>query len=124
MISYETLHLASLARAESRRHTDRYVEVEGMADLVVEIISDSSVKKDTRRLPAAYFQAGVREFWLVDARGEKPVFIIHRPGPKGFEPVAVDADGFQPSAVFGCRYRLDATRDEDGNWEFDLREEA
>ena len=96
----------------------------GSADLVVEIVSDSSVKKDTRRLPAAYFQAGVREFWLVDARGEKPVFIIHQPGPKASSPLSVDVDGFQPSAVFGCRYRLDAIRDKGGNWEFDLREEA
>ena len=90
----------------------------------MEIVSDTSVVKDTRRLPAAYFQAGVREFWLADARGETPVFIIHRPGPSGFEPVARDADGFQPSAVLGCRYRLDAARDADGNWEFDLREQA
>ena len=102
----------------------RYVEVEGSPDLVVEIVSDSSVTKDTRRLPAAYFQAGVREFWLVDARGDEPIFLIHHPGPGGFEPVAADANGFQPSAVFGCRYRLDAARDADGNWEFDLREEA
>ncbi len=124
-ISYETLE-SGLARLvpKAGHHADRYIEVEGMADLVVEIVSDSSVKKDTRRLPAAYFQAGVREFWLVDARGEKPIFIIHQPGPKGFEPVSVDVDGFQPSAVFGCRYRLDAIRDKGGNWEFDLREEA
>jgi len=100
----------------------RYVEIEGAPDLVVEIVSDSSANKDTRRLPAAYFRAGVREFWLVDARGAEPAFIIHRPGPSGFEPVSPDADGFQPSAVLGCRYRLDATRDPDGNWEFDLRE--
>ena len=92
--------------------------------MVVEIVDDNSVTKDTRRLPSAYFQAGVREFWLADARGEKPIFIIHRPGENGFEPVAADADGFQPSAVLGCRYRLDATRDKGGNWEFDLREET
>jgi Uma2 family endonuclease len=102
----------------------RYVEVEGPPDLVVEVISDSSVVKDTQRLPVAYFRAGVREFWLADARGDQPVFVIHRPGQNAFEPVTRDADGFQPSAVFGCRYRLDAARDADGNWDFDLREQA
>lgn len=101
----------------------RYVEIEGAADLIVEIVSDASVAKDTRRLPAAYFQAGVREFWLADARGEEPIFIIHRPGPNAFEPVVRDADGYQPSAVLGRRFRLDAARDKDHNWEFDLREE-
>jgi Uma2 family endonuclease len=101
----------------------RYIEVEGTPDLIVEIVSDGSVGKDTRRLPKAYFQAGVREFWLADARGEKPIFIVHRRGPDGFEPVAADADGFQHSSVLGCRYRLDVARDSEGNWEFDLREE-
>ena len=97
--------------------------MKGPPDLIVEIVSDSSVTKDTRRLPAAYFRAGVREFWLADARGDEPVFVIHSPGPDGFEPAVRDADGFQPSAVLGCRFRLDAARDQDGNWEFDLREE-
>ena len=124
-ISFETLE-SGRARLvpKAGHHADRYIEVEGTADLVVEIVSDSSVKKDTRRLPAAYFLAGVREFWLADARGQTPIFIIHRSGPNGFEPVPIDADGFQPSAVLGRRYRLDATRDAKGNWEFDLREEA
>jgi Uma2 family endonuclease len=53
----------------------RYVEIEGAPDLVVEIVGDSSVRKDTGRLPAAYFLAGVREFWLADARGEEPVLV-------------------------------------------------
>jgi len=101
-----------------------YVEVEGAPDLVVEIVSDSSVTKDTRRLPNAYFQAGVRELWLVDARGDEPIFLIHHRGAEAFEPVARETDGFQPSAVFGCRFRLDSARDADGNWEFDLREEG
>ena len=48
--------------------TADYIEIEGPPDLIVEIVSDSSVCKDTKRLPAAYFAAGVPEFWLVDAR--------------------------------------------------------
>ena len=38
--------------------------VYGMA----EIVGDASVGKDRRRLPPAYFAAGVMEFWLSDAR--------------------------------------------------------
>jgi Uma2 family endonuclease len=44
----------------------RYIDVEGPPDLIVEIVSDTSVAKDTRRLPEAYFRAGVAEFWLAD----------------------------------------------------------
>jgi Uma2 family endonuclease len=87
----------------------RYIEVEGPPDLVVEVVSDSSVKKDTIRLPAAYWAAGVREFWLADARGESLVFMIHERGPAAFQPVQVDDEGFQFSSVMGCRYHLERT---------------
>lgn len=99
----------------------RYVEVEGAPDLVVEIVSDPSVVKDTRRLPEAYFRAGIPEFWLVDARRQLS-FQIFTPGTAGYEPVATDAEGFQHSTATGWRFRLDGVRDEQGHWSFDLRQ--
>jgi Uma2 family endonuclease len=101
---------------------DRYVELEGPPDLIVEIVSDSSVTKDTRRLPAAYWRAGVEEFWLVDARGETLLFQIHRRGRSAYEAILPDADGFQYSAVFETRFRLTRRRNEHGRWVFDLEE--
>lgn len=101
-----------------------FVEVEGAADLIVEIVSDSSVSKDNRRLPPAYFAAGVREYWLADARREPVAFRIHRRGQRGFEPVESDAEGYQCSDVLGRRFRLHATRDGEGLWRFDLQHEA
>ena len=100
----------------------RYVELEGAPDLVVEIVSDSSVTKDTKRLPEAYFSAGVREFWLVDARGENLVFLIHRRGDTAYAPTIADPEGFQASVVLGVGFRLDGRRDSKGNWSFDLLE--
>jgi Uma2 family endonuclease len=100
---------------------DRYIELEGGPDLIVEVVSDSSVRKDTERLPEACFRAGVREYWLADARREPFLFRIHHRGQSGFEAVAPDADGFQPSPVFGRRFRLDWHRDRSGYWAFDLR---
>jgi Uma2 family endonuclease len=100
---------------------DRYIELEGPPDLVVEIVSDSSVRKDTKRLPAAYFQAGVPEFWLIDARGDKLYFRIHRRGPDQYEPAEVDADGYQHSGVLPHWYRLDRGRNARGRLVFDLR---
>lgn len=102
---------------------DRYVEIEGSPDLVVEIVSDRSVAKDTRRLPPRYYQAGVREFWLVDARGKELVFCIHRRGPSAFEPVEADVDGFQLSAVLGRRYRLERSRNRHGRMTFQLTDQ-
>jgi Uma2 family endonuclease len=106
------------------RELGRYIEVEGGPDLIVEVISDSSVKKDTGRLPAGYFKAGVREFWLTDARREPLVFRIHHRGRSGFRPIRPDTKGFQRSTVFGCGFRLDGKRDAEGKWSFDLRKRA
>ncbi len=122
-ISHQSLaagrvRLISKAGAEG----EEYVEVEGGPDLVVEVVSASSVKKDTERLPEAYFRAEVREFWLADARREPFLFRIHQRGASGFEAVEPDAEGFQPSAVLNCRFRLDWHRDRLGHWAFDLRE--
>ena len=108
--------------AKSTAEPGRYVELEGAPDLIVEIVSDASVTKDTHRLPEAYFRAGVREFWLADARGHELLFQIHRRGSSGFEPVLPDPEGFLPSAVFACKSRLDGSRNEQGEWTFDLLE--
>jgi len=101
---------------------DRYVELEGPPDLIVEIVSDASVRKDTERLPAAYYRAGVSEFWLMDARGEDLLFRIHRRGATEYEPLAPDAEGFQYSTVLDRRYRLQRSRNPKGRIVFDLRE--
>ncbi len=100
----------------------RYVELEGAPDLIVEIVSDHSVTKDTCRLPKAYFEAGVPEFWLADARGERVTSQIHHRGEASYQAIDADADGFQASAIFGSRFRLDGSRDAKGNWRFDLVE--
>jgi Uma2 family endonuclease len=101
---------------------DRYLEMEGSPELVVEIVSDSSVAKDTQRLPQAYFAAGVAEFWLVDARGADLFFRIHRRGQTAYEPADSDPQGYQHSAVLAAWYRLDRSRNEFGRICFDLRE--
>ncbi len=101
---------------------DRYIEIEGAADLIVEVVSDRSVVKDTQYLPPRYFRAGVREFWLVDARGEELVFRIHQGGPTAFETVVADAEGYQLSSVLGRRYRLKRRRNRRGRVTFQLVE--
>ena len=121
-VSSETLQTGGARLvAKASGEPGRYVELEGAPDLIVEIVSDRSVAKDTQRLPEAFFKAGVGEFWLADARSEPVVFRIHRRGQTGYELVQPDAEGFQPSAVFGCSFRLDARRDAQGNWAFDLQ---
>jgi Uma2 family endonuclease len=105
---------------KATREPDRYVEVEGPPEVIVEIVSDSSETKDTQRLPAAYYRAGVPEFWLIDARGESLFFRIHRPGASAYEPAPRDAEGFQQSAVFATWFELTRRRNDRGRWVFEL----
>ncbi len=101
---------------------DQFVEMEGAPDLIVELVSDSSVRKDTVRLLEAYERTGVREYWLVDARTEELSFQIHQLGPAGYEAVAQDDRGFQYSRVLDRCYRLERSRNRYGRLRYDLRE--
>ncbi len=103
---------------------ESFVELEGAPDLVVEIVSDSSVAKDTKRLPTSYWRAGIAEYWLVDVRGERLFFRVHARGAEGYEPVQEDAEGFQLSTVFGRRFRLERRRHARGRWVFELQSQA
>ncbi|HEY1065987.1 MAG TPA: Uma2 family endonuclease [Pirellulales bacterium] len=98
----------------------KFAVVEGAPDLIVEIVSDSSVSKDLRRLPPAYFAAGVREFWRVDARGEELLFQVFVRGESDWQETAADADGFRRSSVFAKRFRLDRWRDVRECWRYRL----
>ena len=103
--------------------SDRYIELEGAPDLIVEIISDSSVRKDTDRLPAAYWQAGVPEYWLIDARTDDLLFRIHDRGQSEYEPAPIDDGGFQHSRILDCSYRLQRTRNRYGRLQYTLVEQ-
>ncbi len=82
-----------------------FVEMEGTPDMVLEVVSDSSVQKDTVILRKAYWQAGIREYWLVDARQEPIRFDIFRRTAKGYTATRKQ-DGWLKSAVFGKSFRL------------------
>jgi Uma2 family endonuclease len=81
------------------------IELEGSPDMVLEVVSDSSVAKDTVRLRQLYWRAGVLEYWLVDARPDPLRFDLLRRGRRGF--VATRSrGGWLYSAVFGRSFRL------------------
>jgi Uma2 family endonuclease len=81
-----------------------FIELEGTPDMVLEIVSPTSVRKDTVRLRELYARAAVAEYWLVNALGA-PQFEILRLGPGGYEAVEPQ-DGWLTSAVFGRAFRL------------------
>lgn len=60
-------------------------EMVGSPDMVLEVVSRSCVGKDTERLMGRYHDAGVREYWVIDACDEdSPTFTICRRTTKEF----------------------------------------
>jgi len=84
----------------------RYVELEGAPDLVVEVVSDSSRRKDLERLPRLYARAGIPELWQVDARGEELRFDIQSLASGAYRPQVPDLEGWVGSPVLGAEFRL------------------
>lgn len=99
-------------------------EVVGQPDWVVEVVSDSSVKKDLRDLRAKYFLAGIPEYWVIDARGDDLVFEVLTPAAAEYQPREPAESGWLRSAVFGREFRLTRARDRIGLWEYTLHVRA
>jgi Uma2 family endonuclease len=77
--------------------------------MVLEVLSRSSVRKDRVILRQAYWEAEVREYWLVDARDAPVQFDVLRHTAKGYT-ASRKADGWIKSAVFGKSFRLTQER--------------
>ena len=97
-----------------------FVEMEGSPDMVLEVVSDSSEIKDSELLRDLYWKAGIREYWLVDARGDQLQFDIFRRTSRGYS-VTTKTAGWMKSAVFNQSVRLTRRTDELGHPEFTLR---
>ncbi len=98
----------------------RYVELEGAPDLVVEILSDSSVSKDTERLPPRYARAGVGEQWLIDARSAEPLLEVRTLAGFTYRMAAPDQAGWSHSPLLGGRVRLTRQPTPHAGWLYDL----
>jgi Uma2 family endonuclease len=114
-LSNETLQSGRVKLLEGA--SNGYVEMEGIPDMVLEIVSDASVKKDTLILVDQYWLAGISEYWLIDARSNAVRFDILRYTNKGYTPARKQA-GY--AKVFNKLFRLTRQLDDLGNPEFRL----
>jgi Uma2 family endonuclease len=103
--SIQTMRVSFLPAADGEDLT-----VQGSPDMTLEVLSNSSVKKDLEVLRQLYWKAGIPEYWLVDARGESLMFDILRHGAKGYVATRKQ-DGWMKSAVFGQSFRLIQEKD-------------
>jgi Uma2 family endonuclease len=114
-ISKESLHRQRVQLKEGGES----LEVVGSPDVVLEVISTSSVQKDTVELPELYWKAGIEEYWLVDVREGALRFDILRRGPKGYVAVSPRGD-WTKSRVFDKSFRLVGKEGDLGLSEFTL----
>lgn len=96
-----------------------FLEIEGSPDMVLEVVSASSVEKDTETLRELYWRASIAEYWLIDARSDPLSFTILQWRPAGYSAARKPA-GWSKSAVFGRAFRLSSRPDETGNPEYSL----
>lgn len=117
---FDSLGAGRVELREYQAGSGRQVEVHGSPDLVVEVVSRSSVKKDTKLLRAGYHRADIPEYWLIDARGQSVRFTVLSWKSKDYREGVPDADGWQTSTVLQRRVKLTRKRDRKGNWQYKL----
>jgi Uma2 family endonuclease len=118
-VTWESLETERVRLVPRQGEQGHYTEIEGTPDWVLEIVSNSSVQKDTQRLRAAYHRAGIPEYWLIDARGEAIVFQILHWRKTGYA-AAPSRGGWQRSRVFGRSFRLVREQGRRGLWTYTL----
>jgi Uma2 family endonuclease len=93
-------------------------EVIGSPEIVIEVVSASSEIKDTQWAMTAYFEAGVQEYWLADARNESELrFDIFKRQKKQFV-ASRKQQGWVKSGVLNKSFRLLQSLDDNGNPEY------
>lgn len=107
-------------RSWSARNPERLTEIEGAVDLAVEIVSNSSVRKDTKILPPLYARAGVPELWIADARGKDLRFEIHTLDAGVYVQVEPDVEGWIRSPRLAGLFRLIRRPAPFVRWDFTL----
>ncbi|HEX6985351.1 MAG TPA: Uma2 family endonuclease [Planctomycetaceae bacterium] len=110
----ESLATGRVRLREIREGSGRRMQLNGSPDLVIEIVSRSSVRKDTIELRDDYFAAGVGEYWIFDGRGDDVVWTMLSRGAGRYEEVPASGDGFRRSPLFGCEFRLRRETDPNG----------
>jgi Uma2 family endonuclease len=81
-----------------------YVELRGSPDLVLEVVSDSSRRKDYLTLRQMYHPSDIGEYWLVDVLGKTPYCEI--PTRAADDDRAEATNEWQTSPLLDRQFRL------------------
>ena len=118
-VATETFRAGRVRWVPTESDANRFMSMAGSPDLVVELVSKSLVVKDTKELKAAYEAAGIKEYWLIDARRDQMSIQVFTLGASGYEDMPV-MDGQWRSPLFGESFHLFREKDEFGYWDYTL----
>jgi Uma2 family endonuclease len=118
-VSWQTAQSERIEIVAEGEEEDDGLEMRGSPDWVLEVVSKTSLRKDTEVLPDLYHRACVREYWLVDARGDRLKFDVFHFATGGYV-AAEPSDGWLSSRVFQREFRLERSRDRIGRWRYRL----
>ena len=118
-VTFDTFRSGRARLIPREGYPGQFLELEGTPDWVLEVISLSSVRRDSVVLRDAYYRAGVPEYWVIDARAETIDLHILLHDAEGYAEV-VPNDSWSCSRVFNREFRLDRTPDELGLWDYTL----
>jgi Uma2 family endonuclease len=118
-VSYRSIESRRVRLVEGEK--EGHLELAGSPEMVLEIVSASSVEKDktTETLRDLYWRAGITEYWLVDARPNPIEFAILRRESHGYA-AARKQSGWIKSRVFGRSLHLTRELDDTGNPDYTL----
>lgn len=122
-VSWETFDSQRVALVPRRDHVGEYIELQGTPDWVLEIVSRSSVRKDTHVLRELYHRAGIPEYWIIAAFRDEIEFDILWREDDAYAS-APSQDGWRRSRVFDAGFRLARERDRMGFWKYTLEVRA
>jgi Uma2 family endonuclease len=95
---------SSFESGQARLNPERETEMLGRPDLVLEVVSRSSERKDLIEHVRGYASAGVPEYWIADARADLVFRILVL--EQGVYRDQVASDGWLASPLLGGWFRL------------------
>lgn len=118
--TYEAVETGRCKYVESEDGSGRCVALDGTPDLVVEVVSKHSVRKDMFELPKAYFDAGIVEYWVIIPADDGVDFRLLTRGKNEFEAVPAGADGYVYSAILKRSFLMTRSVNRIGKYKYRL----
>jgi Uma2 family endonuclease len=119
VVTWEAWESGRVVATPKTNRADDAIELVGTPDLVVEIVSDSSVRKDLIALRERYARAGIPEYWIIDARADAIRFEILLLGEDGYAPMAPSGQP-QPGPLLDRTFELTRAKSRIGTWTYTL----